>query len=255
MSKAIKLALEALQKSLPRLAPYGEQDWLDSKASIKALEEELKQEQGEPVWCGHCNGSGRMVRDPDIGTDQEFFVCDGAGVPEAPKQKQGEPADLYYKDLICPHYGGSVLLYDVAITEEEKLENSQQLTSKMNCSNNFKQDEPVAWADYGVLKWIADKQFRHAALLYTTPQPKQEPVAWRHDMGEENGGWEYFEEAFCPNCQPLYISPQPRKPLTKERILHLVDTHVGPVNPKYPLDNSDWIDFARAIEIDHDIKE
>jgi hypothetical protein len=41
----------------------------------------------EPVWCGHCNGSGRMVRDPDIGTDQECFVCDGAGVPAAPVQE------------------------------------------------------------------------------------------------------------------------------------------------------------------------
>jgi hypothetical protein len=40
----------------------------------------------EPVWCNHCNGSGRMVRDPDIGTDQECFVCDGAGVPAAPTQ-------------------------------------------------------------------------------------------------------------------------------------------------------------------------
>jgi hypothetical protein len=29
--------------------------------------------------CSHCNGSGRMVRDPDIGTDQECFVCDGTG--------------------------------------------------------------------------------------------------------------------------------------------------------------------------------
>jgi hypothetical protein len=36
----------------------------------------------EPVWCGHCNGSGRMVRDPDIGTDQECFVCDGTGVSD-----------------------------------------------------------------------------------------------------------------------------------------------------------------------------
>lgn len=41
----------------------------------------------EPVWCNHCNGSGRMVRDPDIGTDQECFVCDGAGVPAAPTQE------------------------------------------------------------------------------------------------------------------------------------------------------------------------
>jgi hypothetical protein len=45
----------------------------------------------EPVWCGHCNGSGRMVRDPDIGTDQECFVCDGAGVPAAPVQEDWGP--------------------------------------------------------------------------------------------------------------------------------------------------------------------
>ena len=42
------------------------------------------------------------------------------------------------------------------------------------------------------------------------PQPEQEPVAWRHDMGEENGGWEYFEEASCPDCQPLYTTPPQR---------------------------------------------
>lgn len=34
---------------------------------------------GEPVACGNCGGTGWMVRDPDIGTDQECFVCDGSG--------------------------------------------------------------------------------------------------------------------------------------------------------------------------------
>jgi DnaJ-class molecular chaperone len=29
--------------------------------------------------CGHCCGTGRMVRDQDIGTDQECFVCEGSG--------------------------------------------------------------------------------------------------------------------------------------------------------------------------------
>jgi hypothetical protein len=36
----------------------------------------------EPVFCGACNGSGWVVRDPDIGTDQECFVCDGTGVSD-----------------------------------------------------------------------------------------------------------------------------------------------------------------------------
>lgn len=37
--KALDLALEALEKSLPRLAPYGEQDWLDSRAAITAIKQ------------------------------------------------------------------------------------------------------------------------------------------------------------------------------------------------------------------------
>ncbi len=35
--------------------------------------------QEQAGTCGACDGSGRMVRDPDIGTDQECFACDGSG--------------------------------------------------------------------------------------------------------------------------------------------------------------------------------
>ena len=59
---------------------------------------------------------------------------------------------------------------------------------------------------------------------------EQEPVAWRHDMGEENGGWEYFEQASCPECQPLYTSPPQRQPLTDEQIdqaIEQVENEVG----------------------------
>ena len=31
------------------------------------------------------------------------------------------------------------------------------------------EQEPVAWADHGVVNWIADKQFKHASSLYTHP--------------------------------------------------------------------------------------
>jgi hypothetical protein len=40
---AVKRALEALEKSLPRLAPYGEQDWLDSCKAITALQSIIAQ--------------------------------------------------------------------------------------------------------------------------------------------------------------------------------------------------------------------
>jgi len=37
------------------------------------------------------------------------------------------------------------------------------------------EQEAVAWADHGVVNWIADKQFKHASLLYTTPPQRTEP--------------------------------------------------------------------------------
>jgi hypothetical protein len=39
--------------------------------------------------CGVCNGSGWVVRDPDIGTDQECFGCNGERVVPA----ELEPAE------------------------------------------------------------------------------------------------------------------------------------------------------------------
>jgi len=36
--------------------------------------------------------------------------------------------------------------------------------------------------------------------------------------------------------------------LSDDEILYRVGTHVGGVSPSYPLDRSDWINFARAIE-------
>jgi hypothetical protein len=41
---AVKQAVEALEKSLPRLAPYGEQDWLDSCKAITALQSIISQD-------------------------------------------------------------------------------------------------------------------------------------------------------------------------------------------------------------------
>lgn len=36
-------------------------------------------ENNQPIECGACAGMGRVVRDPNIGTDQECWVCDGSG--------------------------------------------------------------------------------------------------------------------------------------------------------------------------------
>jgi len=66
---------------------------------------------------GNCYGSGRMVRDADIGTDQECFVCDGTGEvdwgDEEEDVKEGLDPDQRsrlndlidkYKDSVDPGY-------------------------------------------------------------------------------------------------------------------------------------------------------
>ena len=44
---------------------------------------EIEKALGIPNICPTCKGSGWMMRDPDIGTDQECFICDGTGIVNA----------------------------------------------------------------------------------------------------------------------------------------------------------------------------
>ena len=76
--EALKLALEAL-KQIDEAMPFPV-----AKLAQKVIKEALAQ----PEPCGGCKGSGWVTRDPDIGTDQECFVCGGSGAyPKEPEQK------------------------------------------------------------------------------------------------------------------------------------------------------------------------
>jgi len=90
--EVLRLALEALETSM-----YPQQKQLQAITAIKSALEA----KDEPVMCGACNGSGHMVRDHDIGTDQKCFVCEGSGVFEdttPPQRKEPEPVVWMYQD-------------------------------------------------------------------------------------------------------------------------------------------------------------
>lgn len=85
---------------------------------------------------------------------------------------------------------------------------------------------------------------------------QQEPVVWMEmvvaNLVREGVNKHKAREL----AQHFYTTPPAqRKPLTGEKILHLVNTHVGAPSMSYPLDSSDWMNFARAIEAAHGIKE
>jgi hypothetical protein len=104
------------------------------------------------------------------------------------------------------------------------------------------EQEPVKWSDY------EPDGVHHN-------KPEQKPVAWMFegwgpDCGpyfeiyrDDEMGWRNKKEWI-----PLYTTPPQRKPLTDEEIMHRIDTHIGVPSQKYPLDISDLISFARAIE-------
>jgi hypothetical protein len=72
--EALKLALEALETLMLERGSIYEKAIAVIKQALAA--------PVQPVACNACNGSGFIVRDPDIGTDQECFVCDGTGVSD-----------------------------------------------------------------------------------------------------------------------------------------------------------------------------
>ena len=51
------------------------------------------QATAEPVVCGACHGSGWVVRDEGIGTDQECFSCGGSGVYDDAAPDRAPSAD------------------------------------------------------------------------------------------------------------------------------------------------------------------
>jgi hypothetical protein len=70
---------------------------------------------------------------------------------------------------------------------------------------------------YSTRNNLTDASVRTLKMLQSLlDQPKVEPVAWRHDHGEESGGFEYYENASCPECQPLYTHPIP--PITADDV-------------------------------------
>ena len=55
-------------------------------------------------------------------------------------------------------------LKDVEI-ELHRLKNALEMANRALDAK----DEPVGWAEHGVINWLADKQFNHTSFLYATP--------------------------------------------------------------------------------------
>jgi hypothetical protein len=63
------------------------------------------------------------------------------------------------------------------------------------------EQEPVGWAEHGVINWLADKQFNHTSFLYDTPAQR----TWVGLTDEEVGNLSDFayanDEEFVRNVE------------------------------------------------------
>ena len=95
-------------------------------------------------------------------------------------------------------------------------------------------------------------------------QPEQKPAGNSYLLADKVR--EALDRKACPDAFMRiayesiiknYTHPPQRTwvALTDEQIEHLWETRVGQPCPSYPLEKSDWVQFARAIEAAHGIKE
>ena len=87
------------------------------------------------------------------------------------------------------------------------------------------------------------------ALKEALAQPEQEPVAWQFMNGSSfrkrrPDDFSDLASDGLPYWRPLYTTPPQRKPLTNDELADL-----------WYKQSLDWMEFARAIEATHGIKE
>jgi hypothetical protein len=95
------------------------------------------------------------------------------------------------------------------------------------------------------------KLLAHQAIEALVKQEQGEPVAW---CRYEDGMWVYYETKAWDDLQPLYTTPQQRKPLTEFEKAELINKHTiwSVTAGRWVLKDFDLID---AIEAAHGIKE
>ena len=122
--------------------------------------------------------------------------------------------------------------------------------------NSFAGKSPLLYSDLHCA-W-------QAAKLYTTPQPKQEPVGYADAIafdeamrfGKGCDVWPVkgdYEQRTGRKLRPLYTTPQQRKPLTDEERATIEAQHTFP-----PMSDSYQYWFFKGVdaaEAAHDIKE
>ena len=176
--------LEAMEKSLPRLAPYGEQDWLDSKAAITSLRQAIAEAEQEPVAFA-AHGVVNWIADKQFMHEAELYthppaqseqepVAWNRGVPPVhPQQKEGETFIVSYEATKPRHTEQEPAAWQVMVEDEAMKEFPIKDMAHDWCLHQKLSGSPHSY-------WIRP--------LYTTPQPQRTWVGLTDDEYTELWG-------------------------------------------------------------------
>jgi hypothetical protein len=95
-----------------------------------------------------------------------------------------------------PHLDG---IYSEALVAFAKLVAAKAIAE-------LESQEPVAWADHGVVNWIADKQFKHASLLYTHPPQRTWVGLTDEEIKKTAKKHRWHESNVSPHLMPVFRS-------------------------------------------------
>lgn len=154
--------------------------------------------------CNYCNGSGRMVRDPDIGTDHECFVCDGAGAIKTEQPAQRHPDDqavdrfaTAMKDKLAEARGKGRSGWEACPPDD---------LSRM-LREHVEKGDPRDVANFCMMLW------HHGAGIAAQPQQERCHLCdCTGDIHSPDGEW----RGECPYCK------QPAQPAQQEPVAYRV---------------------------------
>lgn len=194
--------------------PTKDRHWVDRRDEYirRALAEQPAQQ------CNHCNGSGRMVRDQDIGTDQECFVCEGRGAvePEQPAQQWNAGVPSLYPE---PEPGVSIKVeYEQPAQQEQGDSNCQDADgcpTEMAVLQRFWRGEPIPAEHYPV--WFKPAHQEPYGQVTVVRRPGCVDHHWFYRWPEPP----YLDNA--AECHTVYTSPPASKPLTDEQMFEMAE--------------------------------
>jgi hypothetical protein len=223
LREALRMALEALKEidalpshddrfpaesrhTLGKVSEIASSAIYDIETTLTTAQPAPMQDAQERDVCGCCNGSGRMVRDPDIGTDQECFACDGTG-----KVEQEEPADKpedqtcdanctwadHHPDCVRSDKADGKVKQHACLSCAAESERQPNLSLKVEQPPVIKdslttEGEPVAWIPLGMIAEAPAKSYRRYYVF--TPA-----------NSTESERKQYHEN--CYDLTPLYAHP------------------------------------------------